>query len=89
MKININIFITTPPHSISKGSHEDLYGIYKILLRHHKKVQKQRFTSTLACCLTSRHEGLIIQNIMLKQRKTVIILKIVKFKFRYNLHTCC
>ena len=87
MKINVNLYLA-PLRDIPKRSHECLYGLHKTLFRHHKEVQKQRFKSTLTCCPGSKQEGLIIQNKLLKQSKTAIILKRVKIKFRYNLDFC-
>ena len=87
MKINVNLYYHTSPQHL-KRSHEGLYGFHKTLSRHHKEVRKQRFTPTLTCCPRSGQEGLIIQNKLLKQRKTVIILKRVKIKYRYILGFC-
>ena len=88
MKINVNLSHHTSPRHL-KRSHEGLYGLHKTLSRHHKEVRKQRFTSTNTCCPRSGQAGLIIQNKLLKkQRKTVIILKRVNIKFRYNLDFC-
>ena len=84
-----SIFITKPLCSISKRSHESLYGLHETLLRHHREVQKQRFTTNLTSCPGSGQERLLIQNKMLKQRKTVQILKTAKFTFRENLDFCC
>ena len=45
--------------------------------------------SNYTCCPRSGQAGLIIKNKLLKkQRKTVIILKRVNIKFRYNLDFC-
>ena len=54
----------------------------------YKEVRKQRLTSTFTCCPGSGQGELITQNKLLKQRKTVIILKRVKIKFRYNFDFC-
>ena len=91
MKINVNLYHHTPSWDL-KRSHEDLYDLHKTLFGYHKKVRKQRFTSTLTFCPGSGQEGLIIPNKLFKknkkQRKAVIIPKRVNIKFRYNLDFC-
>ena len=88
MKINVNRYHHTSPRHL-KRSHEGLDGLHKTLSRYHKEVRKQRFMSNYTCCPRSGQAGLIIKNKLLKkQRKTVIILKRVNIKFRYNLDFC-
>ena len=61
---------------------------FMAFIKTYKEVRKQRFTSNLTFYLSSGQGELITQDNLLKQRKTVVILKTVKIKFRYNFDFC-